>query len=101
MIRENREKWAKIREESHQLAADTVDKVLMLNQQLKEYTKNRLMTMCEDVKSNQLKLIELWKSREKYRLNIMQRNESLRYLLNRAKEAINKVRDCVTFCIIS
>ena len=63
------------------------------NGTLRNELKDRIQELAATALSNSRELAQLWVAREQYRLDVQKKNESLKYLLERAVEAQSVVAE--------
>ena len=59
----------------------------------KKNTSERIDYLIQESDENAGKFVDLWQLRENYRLDVEKKNQSLLFLLNKTKEAIQTCRD--------
>ena len=79
---QNEERFQKLDEKLKQLAKD-----------MKKDTSDRIEYLIQESDDNAKSYAELWQLRENYRLDVEKKNQSLEFLLNKTKEAIQTCRD--------
>eukprot|EP01034_Spumella_vulgaris_P022642 gene22642-28782_t len=78
---------------SEQRFTDAAAQFVALNAMLRENVKTRVGSMVQEAVLDATEMSKLWAAREAYRVECEVKNESLKYLLTRAKEAVQRAKD--------
>ena len=87
MIEQYERKHIEETEKYNLLATSLQEKFKLLNQKHKELADERMLFIIEDSKKEIEENMIHWKSREAFRIDVQNKNKSLKYLIDRAAEA--------------